>query len=340
MSAKANNQVVLKSVPQGLLSAEHLEVRQAPYPADPAAGEVLVESHYVSLDAALRLITRDSKDFLFRVAPGDVIFNSVAGRVVASGDERWAPGDYVIAPIGVQNYGLCSGDMLERVDLKQAPLSAWLGGFGTSGLTAYFGIFHECKPQPGDTVVVNGAAGAVGTMAGQFAKLAGARVIGIAGSDEKCTWLVDALNLDAALNYKGDDLYAQLVDAAPDRINYVFDNVGGHVLDQSLRWIAMRGKVLLCGSTSQYVADEMLGPKEYIWLGTMRASLQGYVYNDYTPEFPLARKRMAAWLADGRISMPEHCYDGDVADFGDAFRQLYEGANKGKMLLKLPAAEA
>ena len=333
-----NNQAVLKDIPQGLLGADNIEIHQAPMPRA-QAGEVVVEAHYVSLDAALRLITRDSDDFLFRVAPGDLIFNSVAGRVVESQHPEWTEGDYVIAPTGVQNYGACHGDLLERVDISQAPLSAWLGGFGTSGLTAYFGIFSECKPQPGDTVVVNGAAGAVGTMAGQFAKLTGARVIGIAGGREKCDWLQNELGFDAAVDYKNGQLYDALVAAAPNRINYVFDNVGGEVLDQSLRWIAMRGKVLLCGSTSQYVAEEMQGPKEYIWLGTMRASLQGYVYNDYTNEFPAARRNMAQWLADGKITMPQHIFDGDVTDFGTAFQQLYEGANKGKMLLKLPPAD-
>ena len=333
-----NSQVILRQVPTGLLGPDDFEVRQAPMPTA-GDGEVVVEAHYLSLDAALRLIVRDSKDFLFRVEPGDLVRNSVAGQVVESNNPDWAAGDYVVAATGVQNYGISDGSDLELCDITQAPLSAWLGGFGVSGLTAYFAIFDECKPQPGQTVVVNGAAGAVGTMAGQFAKMAGARVIGIAGGPEKCKWLVDELGFDAAVDYKDGDLYEKLVEAAPDRIDFIFDNVGGSVLNESLRWIALRGKVLLCGSTSQYSEEEISGPSQYIWLGTMRASIQGYVVYDYADRFDIARKHMAQWRAEGRLSFPEHVYEGDVPDFGQAFHDLYSGRNKGKMVVKLPAAD-
>ena len=334
-----NNQVFLKQVPTGLLGPDDFEVRQAPVP-QAGDGEVVIETHYLSLDAALRLIVRDSKDFLFRVEPGDLIRNSVAGKIVESNNPDWAVGDYVVAGMGVQNYGMSDGSDLERVDVSQAPLSAWLGGYGVSGLTAYFAIFDECKPQPGQTVVINGAAGAVGTMAGQFAKMTDARVIGIAGGPEKCRWLVDELGFDAAVDYKESDLYEKLQAAAPDRIDFVFDNVGGRVLDESLRLIAMHGKVLLCGSTSQYYADEMAGPNQYIWLGTMRASMQGYVVFDYADQYDVARKNMSKWVAEGKLKYPEHVFEGDVSDFGTAFHDLYTGKNKGKMVVKLPAADA
>ena len=150
-----NSQVFLKQVPTGLLGPEDFEVRQAPVPTA-QEGEVVVESHYLSLDAALRLIVRDSKEFLFRVEPGDLVRNSVAGRIVESNHPDWAVGDYVISSIGVQNYGVSDGSDLEKCDLSRAPLSSWLGAMGVSGLTAYFAIFDECKPQPGQTVVVNG----------------------------------------------------------------------------------------------------------------------------------------------------------------------------------------
>ncbi len=334
-----NNQVYLKQVPQGLLGPDDMEVRQAPVP-EPGDGEVLIESHYLSMDAALRLIVRDSKDFLFRVEPGDLIRNSIAGKIVQSNHPDWAVGDYVVAGVGVQNYAVSDGTGLERCDISKAPLSAWLGGYGVSGLTAYFAIFDACKPQPGQTVVINGAAGAVGTMAGQFAKLAGARVIGIAGGPEKCAWLVDELGFDAAVDYKDGDLYEKLVEAAPDRIDFIFDNVGGHVLDESLRWIALHGTVLLCGSTSQYSQDEMAGPKQYIWLGTMRARMQGFVVFDYADRFETARKHMSEWATAGKLKFAEHVFEGDVQDFGQAFHDLYSGKNKGKMVVKLPAADS
>ncbi len=138
--------------------------------------------------------------------------------------------------------------------------------------------------------------------------MAGARVIGIAGGPEKCKWLVDELGFDAAVDYKDGDLYEKLVEAAPDRIDFIFDNVGGTVLNESLRWIALHGKVLMCGSTSQYSEDEMSGPSQYIWLGTMRASIQGYVVYDYADRFDIARKHMSQWLTEGKLSFPEHVF--------------------------------
>lgn len=334
---QTNCQLYLKQVPEGIAGPDDFEVREATVPTT-GPGEVLVRAHYLSVDAALRLIVRDSGEFLFRVRPGDLINNTVAGKVVESNHAGFQVGDPVLAPIGVQNYGALPGDALEKCDIVQAPLSNWLGGFGVSGLTAYFAITEECRPQPGQTVLVNGAAGAVGSIAGQIARLAGARVIGITGSDAKCRWLTDTLGYHAAINYKNGGLYEQLAQAAPDRIDVIFDNVGGTVLDESLRLIGMRGVVLLCGSTSQYVADEMIGPSNYIWLGTMRARMQGFVIFDYADRYAQARQRMARWIAAGELKLVEHMVDGGVDAFPDAFRQLYEGENRGKMLVRLPAA--
>jgi hypothetical protein len=332
-----NQQLLVRETPKGEVGPEHFEVQETDIPS-PGEGEVLIETHYLTMDAALRLIMRNSSDFLFRLGPGDLVRNTVVGRVVTSRHPGFAAGDYVVAHTGVQSHAIAKGDELEKCDTDLAPASSWLGPFGVSGLTAYFATFAECRPQPCDTVVVNGAAGAVGSMAGQFAKLAGARVIGICGSDEKCRWLEEDLGFDRAINYRNGDLYAQLVDAAPDRINYVFDNVGGRVLDESLRWIAMHAKVLLCGSTSQYGAEAIAGPGQYIWLGTMRASLQGFVVFDYEQRYAEARRHMARWVKEGRLKLPEHVIDGDIGDFGAGFRDFYRGANFGKMLLRLPAA--
>ena len=332
-----NAQIILKRIPTGLLGPDDFEVRDAPIP-EPGEGEVLIQAHYLSVDAALRLIVRDSDDFLFRVRPGDLVRDTVAGEIIASNNPDFAVGDLVTGPLGVTNFGVSNGEGLEKANVTQAPLPSWLGGFGVSGLTAYFAIFDECQPGPGKTVVVNGAAGAVGTMAGQFAKIAGARVIGITSTDEKCQWLVENAGYDHAINYKKGDLYEQLVAAAPDRIDVIFDNVGGRILDESLRWIGMRGMVLMCGSTSQYTEDEMKGPANYIWLGTMRGRLQGYVVFDYADRFAEARAQMSRWMAEGKLTLFDHIVDGDVGDFGDVFRRLYEGENRGKMIIRLPAA--
>ncbi len=332
-----NTQLVLKRHPEGIAGPDDFDVRETPMPV-PGDGEVLLESHYVSVDAALRLIVRDSDEFLFRVQPGDVVHGSVAGRIIESNNPDFNVGDYVSGSLGIQAYGVSDGSGLERCDPSLAPLGAWLGGFGVSGLTAYFAIFDECKPQPGQTVLVNGAAGAVGTMAGQFAKLTGARVIGVTGSEAKCRWLTDTVGYDVAIDYHSDDFTEELKAAAPERIDVIFDNVGGDILDASLPLINMHGVVLLCGSTSQYSLETMRGPANYIWLGTMRGRLQGFVVFDYAHRYPEARARMTRWLEDGRLKLFEHTMDGTVADFPRAFQRLYEGENLGKMLVRLPPA--
>lgn len=335
---RINKQVLLKKVPSGVSGPDDFEVKETVVP-ELREGEVLVESHYYGVDAALRLIVRDSDEFLFRVKPGDIVHGSAAGRVIESKNKKFAVGDHVLASGGVQNFIVSNGEGLEPVDINQAPLGAWLGGFGVSGLTAYFAITEECKPQPGQTVLINGAAGAVGSIAGQLCKLAGARVIGLTGSAKKCAWLVDELGYDIAINYKDSDWYEQLEKAAPERLDVIFDNVGGNILDQSLKLIGMRGVVLLCGSTSQYSEEEMRGPDNYIWLGTMRARMQGFVIFDYAERYAEARGRMAKWIKDGSLKIPAHELRGDVDIFPEAFQGLYEGKNLGKMLIKLPAAD-
>mgnify|MGYP003345162597 CR=1 FL=1 len=179
----------------------------------------------------------------------------------------------------------------------------------------------------------------VGRMAGQFAKLAGAKVIGTTSSKEKCDWLVNELGYDVAINYNDENWYEQLEAAAPDRLNIIFDNTGGSVMNESLKLIAMHGVVLLCGSTSQYYQDEMSGPSNYIWLGSMRARLQGFVIFDYAERYTEARKKISQWIDNGSLKLPEFVCDGDIEDFPSAFKKLFEGKNFGKMLLKLPAAK-
>jgi NADPH-dependent curcumin reductase CurA len=189
-------------------------------------------------------------------------------------------------------------------------------------------------------VLINGAAGAVGSIAGQICGLAGTRVIGLTSSAEKCRWLVDELGYDVAINYREADWYEQLVQAAPDRLDVIFDNVGGELLNESLKLISMRGVVLLCGSTSQYTEEEMKGPANYIWLGTMRARLQGFVVFDHADRYAEARMRMAQWIESGELKIPSWEVVGDIETFPEAYQQMYEGKNLGKTLVTLPAAGA
>ncbi len=334
-----NKQLLLKRVPEGISGPEDFEVREAPVP-ELQEGELLVQAHYFGVDAALRLITRDSDEFLFRVKPGDMVHGSMAGRVVRSRHAQFSEGEYVHGSLGIQNYAVSNGEGLERCDLTQAPLGAWLGGFGVSGLTAYFAVTDVCRPQPGQTVLINGAAGAVGSIAGQICRLAGARVIGLTGSSAKCDWLTSELGYDVAINYRDADWYEQLQRAAPDRLDVIFDNVGGKVLDESLKLIGMRGTVLLCGSTSQYSEAHMQGPANYIWLGTMRARLQGFVVFDYADRYAEARRVMARWIEAGQLLIPFWEVAGDVDMFPEAYQKMYLGENLGKTLVRLPAAEA
>jgi NADPH-dependent curcumin reductase CurA len=335
---RVNRQLILKRVPEGISGPEDFEVRESPAP-EPGDGELLIEAHYLGVDAALRLITRDSDEFLFRVKPGDLVHGSMAGKVIESKHPDYQAGDYVEGSLGLQNFAVSDGAGLDRCDITQAPLGAWMGGFGVSGLTAWFAITEECRPQPGQTVLINGAAGAVGSMAGQICRLAGAKVIGLTSSDEKCRWLTDELGYDIAINYRDADWYQQLEAAAPDRLDVIFDNVGGDLLDQSLKLIGMHGVVLLCGSTSQYSEDEMQGPANYIWLGTMRARLQGFVIFDYADRYAEARAKMSRLIASGDLKIPSWEVEGDVDAFPAAYQQMYEGKNLGKTLVRLPAAE-
>jgi NADPH-dependent curcumin reductase CurA len=332
-----NTQVLLQRHPQGIAGPDDFATRTVPIP-DIGEGQFLVQAHYQSVDAALRLIVRDSDEFLFRVRPGDVVHGTSAGQVLESNHPDFRVGDFVAGSFGVQEYAVSDGTGVEVCDISKAPLSAWLGGMGVSGLTAYFALIKECKPQPGQTVLVNGAAGAVGSIAGQIARLAGAHTIGLTSSAAKCAWLRDELGYEHAINYNDPDWYAQLEAAAPNRLDVIFDNVGGTLLNDSLRLIGMRGTVLLCGSTSEYTQEQMHGPSNYIWLGTMRARLQGFVVFDYAAEYADARRVIGEWVARGELKLAQHIVRGGIADFPAVFQSLYEGANLGKMILQLPAA--
>ena len=333
-----NKKLILAKYPNGLTKLDDFLTQELDIP-ELGNNELLIQTHYVGVDAALRLIVRNSDEFLFRVMPGDIIHGNIAGEVIASNNNDFKIGEFVTGALGVQSYSISDGNDLEKCDLNLSSLSTWLGGFGVSGLTAYFALFDVCKPQPGETVLITGAAGAVGSMAGQFAKLAGARVIGTTSSKEKCDWLVNELGYDVAINYNDENWFEKLEAAAPDRLNIIFDNTGGSVMNEALKLIAMHGVVLLCGSTSQYYEDQMSGPSNYIWLGSMRARLQGFVIFDYAERYEEARKKMSYWINNGSLKLPEFICKGDIDEFPDTFNKLFDGKNMGKMLLKLPVAK-
>ena len=196
------------------------------------------------------------------------------------------------------------------------------------------------QPKAGETVVVTAASGAVGLVAGQIARIKGAKAVGIAGTDEKCRYLTEELGFDAAVNYKHETFYQELREVTPDRIDIIFDNVGGPLLDTLFRRLGMGGRIIVCGATSQYNNDVIYGPSNYLALATMRARMEGFIIFDYEDRYEQARADMIEWMQQGRLRFKDNIVDGEVSDYLDTLHRLYEGQNIGKMMLRLPAATA
>jgi NADPH-dependent curcumin reductase CurA len=258
------------------------------------------------------------------------------GRVIDSRHPGFDIGDEVYGVFGVQRYAISDGSGARRVDTTLAPAPLHLGTLGLSGLTAYFGLLDIGRPEPGQTVAVSGAAGSVGSIAGQIARIKGCRAIGIAGGREKCAWLVDELGFDAAIDYKGDDVRAQLREHAPGGVDVFFDNVGGEVLEHVLSRLARGARVVLSGAVSQYNATEAFrGPANYMQLLVARASMTGFVIFDYEDRYGEGVAQLANWLRSGELHSREQVVHGDVGDFPDVLLALFRGDNTGKLVLAL-----
>jgi NADPH-dependent curcumin reductase CurA len=265
---------------------------------------------------------------------GDVMRAATVGRVLTSEHSGFGPGDHVYGTFGVQEYALSDGKGVMKIDPSLAPPPTYLGTLGLSGLTAYFGLLEVGKLKEGDTVVVSGAAGAVGSAAGQIAKIKGARVVGVAGGETKCRWLTDELGFDAAIDYKAQDVRRALREAAPAGVDLYFDNVGGEILDAVLTRLARGARIVICGAVSQYNAtDGVRGPDNYLSLLVARASMTGMVIFDYAPRFAEAARELGAWLADGRLVSREDIVEGGVEAFPEALLKLFAGENIGKLVL-------
>jgi hypothetical protein len=267
---------------------------------------------------------------------GEVMRAAGIGRVIDSRHPDYEVGEHVYGVFGVQRYAVSDGSGVTRVDTTLAPPPVHLGVLGLSGLTAYFGLLDVGRPQPGQTVVVSGAAGSVGSIAGQIARIKGCRVIGIAGGADKCRWLVDELGFDAAIDYKGGDVRAQLRDHAPDGIDVFFDNVGGEILEEALRRLARGARVVICGAVSQYnAAGAPRGPANYMQLLVARASMTGFVIFDYADRYAEGVSQLAQWLQSGELRSREDVVHGDIEQFPDVLLRLFEGASTGKLVLAL-----
>jgi NADPH-dependent curcumin reductase CurA len=334
---ESNHQIRLAQRPHGVPGPEVWEHATAAI-EKPQSGQILVEVQYLSLDPAMRGWITDARSYMPPVALGDVMRAGGAGRVVASADERFAEGDLVTGMTGVQEYALLPADVTGRADPAVAPLPRFLSALGSTGMTAYFGLLEIGRPQAGETVVVSGAAGAVGSVAGQIARIKGCRTVGIAGGPDKCRWLTDELGFDAAIDYRAAPgaVAAGLREHAPNGIDVYFDNVGGEILDAALARLARRARIVLCGGISQYNAtDRMRGPANYMSLVVNRARMEGFLVFDYAARYGDAARELAGWLADGSLVAREDIVDGGVDAFPEVLLRLFRAENTGKLLLRV-----
>jgi NADPH-dependent curcumin reductase CurA len=334
MTELTNRQFKLLARPVGLPKRSDFEFTSAPV-ADPGAGEVLVKVQYISLDPAMRGWMNEGKSYIPPVKLGEVMRAGAAGKVIASKNAAFAAGDYVTGWAGVQEYSLSDGTGLVKVDPRVAPLPVYLGTLGMPGMTAYFGLLDIGKPQPGNTVVVSGAAGAVGTVVGQIAKIKGCRAVGIAGGADKCRYLTQELGFDAAIDYKSGDVKEGLREHCPKGVDVYFDNVGGDILDTVLTRISRGARIVICGAISQYNnTTPVKGPSNYLSLLVNRASMTGMVVFDYTGRYALAAREMAGWMAEGKLKTREDIVDGFEA-FPETLLRLFKGENLGKLLIRV-----
>jgi len=326
-----NNQCKLAARPEGLVKDTDFEFVSEPCPAA-EEGQFVVRVDYLSIDPAMRTWMNAGRSYVPPVQIGEVMRALAIGTVVESSHPGFALGDVVSGMFGVQNFAVSDGAGVTKVDTAAAPATAYLSTLGISGLTAYFGLLDVGMPEPGQTVLISGAAGSVGSVVGRIAKIKGCRVIGIAGGEEKCRWLVDEVGFDAAIDYRGGDLHAQLKTHAPDGVDVFFDNVGGATLEAALNRLARGARVVLCGAVSQY-NDKPSGPANYMQLLVARASMTGFVIFDYARRYPEGIAQLSAWLAEGRLRSDEHIVSGQVSDFPDTLRKVFKGENTGKMIL-------
>ncbi len=332
-----NIQVCLAARPTGLPKSSDWEIRRTAIP-EAGADQFVAEVLYVSLDPAMRGWMNDAKSYIEPVEIGAVMRAGGIARVRESNLAEFSVGDHVFCFTGVQQFVVSDGKGVQKVDASVAPLPTYLGALGMTGLTAYFGLLDVAEVKPEDTVVISGAAGAVGSVAGQIARIQGCRTVGIAGGQEKCAYLVDELGLDAAIDYKTDNLRESLREHCPKGIDVFFDNVGGETLNTVLPLMRMHGRIAICGAISQYNnTGPVVGPSNYLSLLVSRARMEGFVVFDYQKQFPQAFKAMGGWLAEGKLKSKEQIEEG-IDQFPSVLLKLFEGGNFGKLILKNTAA--
>ena len=329
-----NQQVRLAERPSGLPRPSDWEFTSEDVP-EAGAGQFVVAVSHLSVDPAMRGWMNAGASYIPPVEIGAVMRAGGVGRIITSEHPGFAVGDEVTGLFGVQDYAVSDGRGVMKLDTSLVPLPTYLGALGTTGLTAYFGLLDTGKAKEGDTVVVSGAAGAVGSVAGQIAKIKGCRVIGIAGGPDKCRAVVEEFGFDAAIDYREPGLRRRLRELAPGGVDVYFDNVGGQILDDVLACLARGARIVICGAISQYNEDQVRGPANYMMLLVARASMTGMLVFDYADRYSEALAELGGWYQAGRLVSREQIVHGSVRDFPPTLLMLFEGANTGKLILAL-----
>jgi NADPH-dependent curcumin reductase CurA len=332
-----SREIRLVARPQGFPSEDLFELAETAIP-DPGDGQLLVRNAYFSVDPYMRPRMNDVRSYVAPFTLGEALTGGAVGRVEASRHATYAEGDWVLHSLGWREWALSDGSGVRKIDPSGAPISTSLGVLGMPGFTAYYGLFELGAPQRGETVFVSGAAGAVGSTAGQMAKIAGCRVLGCAGSAEKVGWLRE-LGFDAAFDYRERSLRVALAEAAPDGIDIYFDNVGGDSLEAAIGALRKYGRIVACGSISRYNDVEPApGPRNMFMVVTKRLRMQGYIISDHYDRFPEFLERAQEWVRDGRLRYQETVIEG-IENAPRAFLGLLRGENLGKMLVKVGPAD-
>lgn len=329
-----NKQLLFVKRPVGEVDASTWTLETNPIPKI-EDGQLLIKQHYISLDPAMRGWMNNSKSYIEPMAIGSVMRAGSVGEVIASKNPKFKVGEYLAGTGGVQQYTSTDGKGYYPVDPKMAPLPTYIGTLGMPGMTAYFGITEVGKIKEGDTVLVSGAAGAVGSVVGQVAKIKGCKVVGIAGGPEKCTYVVDELGFDACIDYKNENVASRFKEECPKGIDVYFDNVGGEILDIALSRLKMHARIVICGAISQYNNKTAIkGPSNYLALLVSRATMQGMVVFDYANRYKEGAMQLGQWMAQGKLKTREDIYEG-IENFPETFQRLFSGDKMGKLVLKV-----
>ena len=335
-----NRQIVLKRRPVGVPEPEDFEGRQSAIPS-PQAGEVLLKNLYLSIDPAIRGWMSDARSYLPPIAIGDPVRSGTLSQIVESKVEGWPVGQIVQALGTWESYSVVpEGQLHGRVEtIEGIALPSMLSVLGGNGLTAYFGLLEVGRPNEGETVLVSAAAGGVGSIAGQIARIKGCRAVGLTGSDEKCAWLTDELGYHAAVNYKTADLKVALKEACPRGVDVFFDSVGGEILDTVLTRLNRRGRVALCGAISQINATELPpGPRNYLQLLAKSARMEGFTTLDFSRRYDEARADLARWSREGKLHYRDEIVEG-IEQAPSHLLRLFSGEHRGKLMVKLADPE-